>query len=291
MKEYLEAGIWCCQAPFGYDNVTINGEKGVVINEKGKLIRKAFLWKANESVTIVEIVKRLEAHDLKIKHNRVSAILSNPFYCGLISHSLLNGEIKNGIHEKLISEEVFIRANNEKGKIPHGYRANPLNDNLPLKLYAKCEGCGENLRGYIVKKRNLYYYKCNEKGGCKRNVSAKYLHKKFETLLEDITLKEEYIEPYKMELRKLYNALNKNRLNNMDLYKGKITELDNKLERLEERFINEELKADLYYKHAEKLRAERAEDQKYWGNTTYSNSNLEKYVERSLEYLLELPFV
>src|SRR5690606_9753738 len=65
----------------------------------------------------------------------------------------------------------------------------------------------------------------------------------------------------------------------------------NKLERLEERFINEELKADLYYKHTEKLKAEREEFRQYLENTTFSNSNLEKYVDRSLEYLLELPSV
>lgn len=73
MREHLEAGIWCCQAPFGYDNVTINGEKSVVINETGRILRKAFLWKANEGITMVEIIKRLETHGLKIKHNRLSA--------------------------------------------------------------------------------------------------------------------------------------------------------------------------------------------------------------------------
>ncbi|MFT3949058.1 MAG: recombinase family protein [Agriterribacter sp.] len=226
MKEHLEAGIWCCQAPFGYDNVTINGKKSIVVNENGKLIRKAFIWKANEGITMVEIVKRLEAHGLKIKHNRISAILSNPFYCGMISHRLLEGEVKEGIHEKLISQELFIRANTEKGKIPHGYKANPVNDSLPLKLYAKCEGCGENLRGYLVKKKNLYYYKCDGKGKCACNISAKKLHTKFMDLLEDITLKDEYIELYKAELRQVYSTLNQDRQINVGHYKTKITELD-----------------------------------------------------------------
>lgn len=58
MKEHLEAGMWCCQAPLGYDNVTINGEKSTVINETGKILRKAFLWKANEGITMIEIVKQ-----------------------------------------------------------------------------------------------------------------------------------------------------------------------------------------------------------------------------------------
>ena len=291
MKEHLEAGIWCCQAPLGYDNVTVNGEKSVVLNDKGRLLRKAFLWKANEGITMVEIIRRLEARGLKIRHNRLSEILSNPFYCGMISHSLLEGKVVQGKHEPLVSKEIFLRANSEKSKIPHGYKSDPLNDNLPLKLYAKCAGCGENLRGYLVKKKNLYYYKCDGKGKCTCNVSAKSLHKKFEELLEDITLKEEYIELYKMELRKLYAALNEERAVNIDHYKSKITELDNKLERLEERFINEELKADLYYKHTGKLKAEKEKFRGYLETTVYSTSNLEKYMERSLENLLELPSV
>lgn len=291
MKEHLEAGIWCCQAPFGYDNITFNGEKSVVINEKGKILRKAFLWKANEGITIVEIVKRLEALGLKVKHNKMSAILSNPFYCGILSHALLEGKTVEGNHEKLVSKEIFLRANAEKAKIPHGYKADPLNDNLPLKMYGKCDGCGENLRGYLVKKKNLYYYKCDGKGKCTCNVSAKSLHAKFAALLEDITLKEEYIELYKMQLRKIYTTLNEERVVNTDQYHLKIRELDEKMERLEERFINEEIKVDLYHKYSEKFKEEKEELKQYLEKTVYSSSNLENYIDRSLEYVLELPSV
>lgn len=59
MKERLVRGEWPCHAPLGYDHVTINGQKTIVINETGKLLRKAFLWKANEGVNTVEILRRL----------------------------------------------------------------------------------------------------------------------------------------------------------------------------------------------------------------------------------------
>ncbi len=291
MKEHLEAGIWPCKAPFGYDNVSQNGNKSVILNDQGRLLRKAFLWKANEGVSMVEIVRRLETVGLKIKHNRLSAILTNPFYCGLLSHSLLEGRLVEGKHEALISKELFLKVNNEKQHIPHGYKADPLNDNLPLKLYAKCEGCGENLRGYLVKKKNLYYYKCDGKGKCTCNVSAKSLHAKFEALLQDITLDKDYLELYKMELRQLYTKLNEERATNTAQYQAKLVELDKKAERLEERFINEEITPALYHKYADKFREEREEIREYLGNTFFSTSNLEKYIQRSLEYVLELPSV
>lgn len=288
MKEKLLQGVWPCGAPMGYDNITINSEKSVVLNEKGRLLRKAFLWKANEGVTMVEIIRRLAAQGLKVSVSRLSEILQNPFYCGLLSHSLLEGELIEGKHEKLVSKELFLKANGEKAKIPHGYRANPLNDNLPLKLFFKCEHCKENLRGYLVKRKNLYYYKCDNGSKCSCNVSAKQLHRLFETILSEITLKEEYVELYKLQLRKLYTALNTEREGQQDQYKKKAKELEEKIERLEERFVNDEIKVDLYEKYAAKYRAEWEELKGGVGKSTISASNLETYLERTVGHLTEL---
>lgn len=289
MKEKLLQGIWPAHAPLGYDHVTINGEKSIVVNEKGKLIRKAFFWKANEGISIMEIVKRLEVQGLKVLHNRMSEILTNPFYCGLLSHSLLDGELVEGKHEKLVSKELFLKANNEKSKIPHGYKANPLNDELPLKLFFKCDNCKEYLRGYIVKAKGLYYYKCNHGGRCSCNVSAKQLHSLFETILNELNITQDDIEPLKAQLRKIYTALNTEKEEHMQQYKLKSKELEEKIERLEERFINEEIKADLYEKFLAKFRKEREEVDAFVNLTLFSNSNLEKYMDRSLQYLVELP--
>jgi hypothetical protein len=109
------------------------------------LLRKAFLWKANEDLSNIEIIRRLETYGMKISLKRMGDILINPFYCGMLSHSLLEGEIIEGKHEKIISKEIFLKANGEKGNVAHGYKINPLNENLPLKLFIKCESCDENL--------------------------------------------------------------------------------------------------------------------------------------------------
>lgn len=289
MKEKLLQGIWPCHAPLGYDHVTINGEKSIAINEKGRLLRKAFLWKANEGLSMVEIIKRLETQGLKILHQRMSEILKNPFYCGLLSHSLLEGEMVEGKHEKLVSKELFLKANAEKSKIPHGYKANPLNEDLPLKLFFKCDNCREYMRGYLVKAKGLYYYKCNHGGRCSCNTSAKQLHELFETILEEVTLSPEDVAPFQEQLRKIYNSLNSEKEEYRQQYKLKSKELDDKIERLEERFINEEIKVDLYEKFAAKYRKEREELEAFSNLTLYSNSNLEKYIERSTQYLVELP--
>ena len=54
-----------------------------------------------------------------------------------------------GKHEKLVSKELFLKANAEKSNIPYGYKANQMNENLPLKLLFKCDSC-KSISGVIL---------------------------------------------------------------------------------------------------------------------------------------------
>ena len=111
VKEALLRGEWCHKAPFGYDEIKINGKRQIVVNEQGKILRKAFLWKANEGISNEETVTRLKALGLNLSHQRVSEILMNTFYCGLMAHKALQGKLAEGTHEKLISKEIFLKVN------------------------------------------------------------------------------------------------------------------------------------------------------------------------------------
>ena len=51
VKEALLKGEWCHKAPYGYDEIKENGKRKIVINEKGKLLQRAFYWKATERIT------------------------------------------------------------------------------------------------------------------------------------------------------------------------------------------------------------------------------------------------
>ena len=87
MKERLLQGDWVGQYPIGYSLVIENGEKRVVINETGKLLRKAFHWKANEGFSNVEILKKLEALGLKLyqqHYTKYSATLITAEYYPII---------------------------------------------------------------------------------------------------------------------------------------------------------------------------------------------------------------
>lgn len=81
----------------------------------------------------------------------------------------------------------------------------------------------------------LYYCKCGNRSKCTCNVSAEKLYELFTTTLSEITLQEKYIDLFQLQLRKLIITLNKEREKNVNQYKTRLTELEQKIENLEER--------------------------------------------------------
>ena len=65
---------------------------------------------------------------------------------------------------------------------------------VPLKGHLKCSKCSTNLTAYLVKSKNLWYYKCNTHG-CKQNISATKIHQHWRSTLTDLQLDPKFIEP------------------------------------------------------------------------------------------------
>lgn len=107
IKEMLLQGNWPTKPPSGYDSVKINGKGTIVINEKGRILRNAFLWKAQERRSDEAIRVRLVRNGISLYHQRIAEILRNPFYVGLIAHSQLNGEVVPGNHGVYKQGSVF----------------------------------------------------------------------------------------------------------------------------------------------------------------------------------------
>jgi site-specific DNA recombinase len=110
----------------------------------------------------------------------VHNILRNPFYSGKIVSTIIAGEIIQGKHEPLVSQELFLTANGLKKKTNKGYKWNSADDKLPMRAFVRCEYCGTGYAGYLVKAKGLYHNKCNKKG-CKCNKRAETMHEQFIT--------------------------------------------------------------------------------------------------------------
>ncbi len=176
IKEMLFRGDWPTMPPLGYDSIRSNGRRKIVVNVKGKLLRQAFEWKAQEGLSNESIRIRLSQRGLKLNHQRISEIFRNPFYCGLMAHNMLEGKVVEGNHEKLVSRDLFLKVNGLLDNNAHGYNLVETNNNIPLKRFLFCDECGKPMRGYLVKKKNIHYYKCNTIG-CGNNKNAEILNR------------------------------------------------------------------------------------------------------------------
>lgn len=266
LKARFEMGIWALKPPQGYDIVTINGERQLIINEDGRKIARAFQWKI-EGLRNVEIEDRLKSIGVPhINKMKVQRILSNPFYCGILANGVLDGKVVEGKHEKLISHETFLRVNNIiNGSNRFNISHKKENPNLPLKLFTRCSACDEPLTGYECRvkvkagaeQRFQYYYKCR-RPGCNFNKNIKFMHEKFEQMLSGISFKQELIEPLLFQLKYTFNELNdEGRLKERYLNK-QLNDIVNKINVAEEKyFIGSEMTKELYEKFLSRFNAEK----------------------------------
>lgn len=286
MKEKMLRGEWVGGVPVGYSYDRSDTKvQRIVINEKGKLIRQAFDMKVQEKLSNTEIAERLSKKGLKTNRKRISEMLKNPFYCGFLSHTLLEGQVVKGNHEAIVSERTFFLANEvikEAKANSSGYKNKREIDEVPLKHFVYCADCGTPFTAYIVKSKNLYYYKCN-KIGCRCNKSAKLLHAKFEQLLSVFQTDEKVIPFLRDQFMKAYKEdIEKNTTSNREI-KTKLTELKQKVEKVEERFAYGEIDRDIYEKVSGKLKTEMTELNLQLDNGSLYLSNPLEVVNKALE--------
>lgn len=288
LKRKYEQGEWCIPAPIGYDTVKVNGERKIILNEYGKKLRKAWEWKL-EGYKNEEIILMLEKIGIKTYKQRIYKIFKNPFYCGLIAHGILDGKVVEGKHEPMVSKEVFFKINDIRIASPkYGVPHKRENEGVPLKVFLKCAECSEPLTGYIVKKKNLFYYKCRTVG-CKCNKSAKEMHNLFLDELGKYQVKESVIEPIAWKLEQDYYETNKDNTEKEARFKNLLTELDNNTHGLEEKYyVKEEMTREVFDRLMGKLIVERDLIMKELAKVGVTISNLTDKLKQAVNFCLNL---
>jgi site-specific DNA recombinase len=285
MAELVKKGYWNWTPPRGYENKkkyhrAVDWE--IAVNKEGELLRKAFRWRAANTYSSAEIVRRLQAEGMDINEKRLSEIFSNPFYCGLLKTKLLQGEIAQGRHEAIVSIEDFIKINSPESKsVSKVYET--MTEELPLKRSLKCPSCGYNMSGFLVKKKGLYYYKCQKK--CTGvNANAKEVHASFLQTLSQFQLPLASLEKYFARIMELkLTELNKTDRQYEKQLKEKLKDLQGKLESLEERHVLGEIDLSLFKKYGDKYKSEIEELEQKINSTSISSSNLQKCLANGLK--------
>lgn len=203
MLERAKKGMWNDGfVPAGY----LRQDKKLFINPKEAEIIKSIFEKYLETQSLSAVYKFLKEKGIKNRSGKnfsktnIAHILRNVVYIGKIKH---NNEIYQGIHEPIISEEIFDLAqkiHKEKQKNFRVYR------NFLFGGLIKCEECGSNMTScftnkYISGKLNrYYYYRCTatmkqDWQACSvKQVSAERLEDFCLENLERISVDKHYIE-------------------------------------------------------------------------------------------------
>ena len=288
MQEKLRQGYWCFNIPIGYTktNKGSTADKAIlVLNEKGKMIKKAFKWLINNKWNLEQISEETQKRGHYISSKRLSVYLRNPFYAGLITSSLIPDEIYEGKHEKAISYKLFKEVNeilDGKKTSRKGISNKKNNEEIPLRGLLVCDECGTNMTAYKASKNQKYYYKCNKKG-CGNNQRAEQIHESFKEILGYFQIDKKHIAPLRLMLGETFLELNKETETKKKEYRATLTGIETKLEKLEDKYIFDGISQDIYQKHLTKLTKKRSEILNEFENPAIKLSNLNKYIDFSTE--------
>lgn len=244
MVSCLERGEWYSRPPMGYDSKKVGKKHIITVNEKGEILRNAFLWKANENISNEEILAKLKSRGLSMYKQQLSGILRNPFYCGKIQHYLLEGKVVDGTQEKLVSEEIWNKVQENLSGNHDNYEHKEQTPDFPLKRHVYCFADGSAMTGYMSKK--IYpYYKCNVKG-CKTNVKASIMHEEYRKLLDDFCIPEEYWSIFKQVINDLFNETYASIIDRNKALEKKIEECKKQIKDIGMKYALDKIPEDVY---------------------------------------------
>jgi len=246
----LKQGVYPFQAPTGYLD-TGAGKFKEIDKVKGPLIRRAFELYATKKYNLnvlISVLHELGLRNLrggKIDDGSLSRILNNPFYMGIIK---VKGKIFKGGHKPLVSPRLFKQVQAVlKGKT----NVRLLKHDFLFRKTISCANCGYSLTGEIQK--GHVYYRCHTKGcltkGLRETTIEKLLTNAFEAMelhpkesatLDDLLLKTEISWTNKQQ----------ELLRSVQLQKD---QLDARLERLTDAFVDGLIDSDTYGKRKEGL--------------------------------------
>lgn len=286
-KERLRQGHWPHLPPLGYTNLnpreTCDKHK-LVVNKEGRLLEKAFAMKGSGRYRDIEILEWLHKRGLKMTDKKLSWVFRNPFYCGVIVSKILPGEIIQGRHPAIVSQQDFLKINGllkQKGESGTYHKEEEM---LPLKIFTVCDITGAPYTGYICRKKQLYYYKTRGKG-TRKNRSAKALNALFADFLTNFQLRTELQPLFEKTVRYMYAEMTKESRKQEDEIRQRLEETKRKLDKLEYRYVMEEaISREQYEKFAPELRGEIAMlDNEYLRIQQANSSNLDAVIEKAMK--------
>ena len=210
MRKAKQEGRYICHAPIGYINITlIDGKKCIIPKEpEATFIKNIFIELANGYHSTRFIYNEAIENGFKCSLNNFWLMIRNPIYYGKIvvpAYEQENRYLVNGLHEKLISEDVFKQVQQVLNNNAKPQRRTKTNNQLPLRGLLTCPLCFKNLTGSASKGRNTYYHYYHCTNGCKFRVRADSMDELVLKELKQLIPGEFYLSLFHVVLQRVYN--------------------------------------------------------------------------------------
>lgn len=206
MKYRAKNGGYLGKAPIGYLNVRDKEKRGIIIPDENKrhYIKQAFELYATGVFSLEGVGQELakfgfvNSLEKPFPKKRIEDILKNPVYMGKIQYE---GELYDGKHEPIISEELFYRV---QLRFKDTGSRRPKGEIKTYTGFIKCAKCGCAYTGLIkhgAHNSGTYtYYRCsnyNKVHNKERNINENIIDEAMQEVLESFNISNEQINRIK----------------------------------------------------------------------------------------------
>ncbi len=265
-------GYWVFQAPRGYKYEKVGPHGKLLVRDEpvASIMQTALEGYANGTFqTLTEVKRYLEAQpdfpkDTKkgeVRIQRIREWLTQILYAGFIERPDWNIELRDGQHDGLISLHTFRKIQDRlagrETSIAKAPVRKDLHEEMPLRGFVLCGDCDRPLTGGRSKGRTKYYvyYECHNKEcvSHRKSIRKADIEKDFEMLLATATPTRKLFEFVHTMLKDLWDKHGERLTEQRRSLKGKIREVDAKIETLVDRTL-ETSSATLIERYEARLR-------------------------------------
>ena len=261
----LQSGRWPGVAPKGYLNSRDSSNKPLLIpNPKTAPAIKLMFELALTEMTHCQIRAEIKAKGLIYSRNGISTALRNPLYMGKLvirpNENELTSRMVDGIHEPLISEELFYKVQNKLSAKVNKRKSSRniyIRPELPFRGIMNCSKCRNLLTGSGSRSKTgayHFYYHCNY--CCKERIPATKLHNEINQVLNLFKFKKNPTELYNDILSNYLNEDEKNSASEKLKAKKSLEQVEKRLENLQFLFLDGQIEVLEYQKLKSKLVSE-----------------------------------
>ena len=279
IRQKLRRGEWLTLAPFGY----VNNPKTRQIEPhpaKSKIVVRAFEEFAKGTHTLKSMSEFLAELGVETKNRtplaKVSVVkmLTNRAYLGFVKY---HGEYHDGNFEPILSPTLF-EAVQKVLKSKQRPRKQKDRYDFPFTQFARCGECGNMITAQYATNRfgtRYTYYRCTKKSGkCSQPyLAANALAAQAQTLLQSVSLPLEEIEVMEKQINTWENESISSRGEVVQNLKFKLSETQEKLDRLVSLYLDGDIERDLYLTKKDALLRQKAKLEESLGDFGQQGKN------------------